>query len=132
MKPILLAAALATATLAPPAAGAGPSGQVSIAITPQNAQEAQAIRFGLALFALHQDITANGHVTQTGFNNAAGISQGGPRNRAIIHQDGCNHTGTISQTNGHNAAGLFQFGCNTNAAITQTGNDTGLTFQFGW
>ncbi|MCC0077488.1 MAG: hypothetical protein H6898_13065 [Rhodobacter sp.] len=90
------------------------------------------MRLGLALFALHQDIDANGHVTQNGIGNAAGLYQGGPNNQAIIHQEGCNHTGTISQHNGNNAAGLFQFGCNTNGHIAQNGNQTGLTFQFGW
>lgn len=127
----LAAAALAGALLAP-AAHAGGSGQLAINIAPRTAQEAQALRLGLALFALHQDIEANGHVTQRGVHNAAGIYQGGPNNRAIIHQEGCNHTGTVTQRNGNNAAGLFQFGCNTNAHMTQRGNETGVTVVVGW
>ena len=133
MKTLALSAVLATATaFAPLAAQAGSGGQVSINIAPQNAEEAQMMRLGLALFALGQDIDANGHVTQNGVNNAAGIYQGGPNNQAIIHQEGCNHTGTVSQQNGNNAAGLFQFGCNTNGHIAQNGGQTGLTLQFGW
>ncbi|PVH29322.1 curlin [Pararhodobacter oceanensis] len=133
MKTLALAAAFASAValpLAPAAAGSG--GQVSINIAPQNAQEEQALRFGLAVFALAQDIDANGHVTQIGANNAAGIAQGGPNNQAIIHQEGCNHDGSITQSGGHNAHGLFQFGCNTSGHVNQTGGQAGLTLQFGW
>lgn len=132
MKTLILFAAIAAATLAPVPAEAGSGGQVALSLAPQNAQDAQIMRLGLALFALHQDIDANGHVTQTGIGNAAGIYQGGPNNQAIIHQQGCNHTGTISQHNGNNAAGLFQFGCNTTGHIAQTGNNTALTVIFGW
>lgn len=133
MKSFVLAATLATATaLAPISAEAGSGGQISITIAPQNADEARAMRLGLALFALGQDIDANGHVTQRGVNNAAGIAQGGRNNRAVIHQDGCNNRGTIRQRNGNNAAGLFQFGCNTNGHINQRGGQTGITLQFGW
>jgi minor curlin subunit len=128
----IAATALAATLLTPAGAQAGGSGQLSINIAPQNAQEAQAMRLGLALFALHQDIETNGHVTQRGVNNAAGIYQGGPNNRAILHQEGCNHTGTIHQQNANNAAGLFQFGCNTNGHIAQNGNETGVTIQVGW
>lgn len=122
-------AALTASTLAAPALAGG---SVAVNITPANAQEAQALRFGLALFALHQDIQTNGHVTQNGVGNAAGIAQGGPNNQAIIHQEGCNHTGTVNQTGGNNAYGLFQFGCNTTSHVNQTGGQTGLTLQFGW
>ena len=129
-RTLLAAAALATALpLAATPALAG--GQVSINIAPQNARDARALRLGLALYALHQDIQTNGHVTQIGANNAAGIAQGAT-DQAIIHQEGSGHTGTIQQTGGNNAYGLFQFGQNTNADIVQTGGQTGLTLQFGW
>lgn len=133
MKNFAFSAILAvSAALAPVTAEAGSGGQISISISPQNAEEAQMMRFGLALIALGQDAERNGHVTQRGLNNAAGIYQGGPNNQAIVHQEGCNHTGTVTQQNGHNAAGLFQFGCNTNGHIAQNGGETGITLQFGW
>lgn len=129
MKTLAFAAALAASTALPMAASAG--GSVALNIAPSNAQEAQALRIGLALYALHNDIQANGHVTQHGVNNAAGIAQGST-DQAIIHQEGAGHTGTISQTGGNNAYGLFQFGQNTNAAVSQNGGQTGLTLLFGW
>ncbi|WP_323034710.1 hypothetical protein [Pararhodobacter sp.] len=133
MKTLALAAAFASAIALPMApAVAGSGGQVAINVAPRNAQEAQALRVGLALFALHQDIETNGHVTQHGVNNAAGIYQGGPNNRAIIHQEGRGHDGSISQTGGNNAYGLFQFGQNTSGHVQQTGGQSGLTVLFGW
>lgn len=133
MKTLALVAAFATAVALPMApAAAGSSGQISVNIAPSNAQDAQALRFGLALFALSQDIDANGHVTQHGVNNAAGIYQGGPNNHAIVHQEGSGHNGTITQTGGNNSYGLFQFGQNTSGHVNQTGGQTGLTLQFGW
>lgn len=133
LKTLTLAATtaltLGTAFAATPALA---SGSVSFTVNPTTADEARALRLGLALFALHQDIRTNGHVTQHGAGHAAGIAQGGPNNRAIIHQEGCNHNGTINQTGGNNAYGLFQFGCNTSSNIHQTGSQSGLTLQFGW
>ncbi len=126
-KALVLATALAL-TSAPALAG----NSVAITVAPSNAQEAQALRFGLALYALHQDIQANGHVTQHGANNAAGIAQGGPNNQAIIHQEGSGHTGTIAQTGGNNAYGLFQFGQNTTAHASQSGGQSGITLVYGW
>lgn len=131
-----LAAAFTAATLvaAPVApAFAGGSGQVALSITPRTAEEAQLLRLGLAVYALRRDVRSNGHVTQSGVNNAAGIYQGGPNNQAIVHQEGCNHTGSISQRGANNAHGLFQFGCNTTGHVSQTGhNNTGVTVLFGW
>ncbi len=124
------AATLATAA-ALPMAPALAGNSVSVNFTPSNADEARALRFGLALYALHQDVQANGHVTQHGANNAAGIAQGST-DQAIIHQEGQGHTGTIQQTGGNNAYGLFQFGQNTNAHVDQYGGQTGITLQFGW
>ena len=124
----LLAALLATAPMAPVLAGSS----IAVTIAPSNPDEAQALRVGLALFALHQDIRSNGHVTQHGANNAAGIYQGGPNNQAIVHQEGQGHHGTISQTGANNAYGLFQFGQNTSADVVQTGGQAGLTLLFGW
>jgi len=132
MKPLLLAAALASAAALPLASPAEASGALSVNLAPSNAREAQALRLGLALYAIRQDVRANGQVTQHGVNNAAGLYQGGPNNRGIIHQEGRGHTGTLHQTGGNNAYGLFQFGQNTNAQVIQTGGQTGLTIQYGW
>lgn len=137
MKTLVLATAFAATfasaialPMAPAVAGAG--GQVSINVAPSNAREARALRLGLALYALHQDIDSNGHVTQRGANNAAGIYQGGSNSRAIIHQDGQGHSGSITQTGGNNSYGLFQFGQNTSGHVQQTGGQSGLTLLFGW
>ncbi|PWE30064.1 curlin [Pararhodobacter marinus] len=130
-KAALLAAALAMPASLPLASPAEASGGISINIAPSNAREARLLRLGLAAYALHQDIETNGHVTQQGAHNAAGIAQGAT-DQAIIHQDGTGHTGTVSQTGGHNAYGLFQFGQNTTSHVSQTGGQTGLTVQFGW
>jgi len=133
MKTLALATAFATAITLPMApAVAGSNGQFAINVAPGNAQEAQALRFGLALFALHQDIESNGHVTQHGANNAAGIYQGSPNSQAIIHQEGNGHDGSISQTGGNNSYGLFQFGEDTSGHVQQTGGQTGVTLLFGW
>lgn len=129
--PAILAALLGAAPLTL-AGTAQAGGQLALSIQPRNAQEAQMLRMGLAIYALRQDIRSNGHVTQVGVNNAAGIAQGGPNNQAIIHQEGCNHTGTINQQGGNNAHGLFQFGCNTTGHVSQHGNSTGLTFILGF
>ena len=121
--------AIPIATAAAPALAGG---ALQVTLAPSNAREAQALRLGLALYALRQDVRTNGHVTQHGANNAAGLYQGGPNNQGIIHQEGQGHTGTLSQQGGNNAHGLFQFGQNSNAHVTQTGGQTGLTLVYGW
>lgn len=134
-RPLILAAALAAPLSAPMLAtpAAANSGSVSINVQPRNADEARALRLGLGLFALHQDIRTNGHVTQRGVNNAAGIVQNGRGSRAIVHQEGCNHNGTVTQNGNNHAYGLFQFGCNGNAHATQNGHgQTGMTIQYSW
>lgn len=134
MKTFAFAAALAatTAVALPVATPAQAGGSLSVNLAPQNAQQAGALRLGLALYALRQDIRSNGHVTQQGANNAAGLYQGGPNNQGIIHQEGSGHTGTLTQTGGNNAYGLFQYGRNTTAHVGQTGGQTGLRLIYGW
>lgn len=125
-----LAMPLATPILPDPAAA---SGSVSIHLQPRNADEARALRLGLGLYALRQDVRANGHVTQRGVNNAAGIVQRGQGSRAVIHQEGCNHNGTVRQQGENHAYGLFQFGCNAAHHASQSGRgQTGVTIQYGW
>ena len=134
MKRIILASAIAlglAAPLAPLPAEAG--GMVSLQLNPRNADEARALRLGLAAFAVHQDIRSNGHVTQRGIDNAAGIAQRGRGHQAIIHQDGCNHDASIDQRGRNHAHGVFQFGCNTSTHVRQRGqSQTGVTIQYGW
>lgn len=134
MKTLLLSALTATAfalpVALPTAASAG--SQISISFTPSNARDAQLLRLGLAAYALHENIDANGHVTQSGARNAAAIAQGGPDNRAILRQEGTDHSGSITQTGGNNAYGLFQYGTGTSAHAYQNGGQSGLTFVYGW
>lgn len=120
---------LAMMTAAPALAG----GSFAITLVPSDADEANAMRAGLAMYSLIQGIEANGGITQNGMNNVAGILQGGSGNSAVIHQEGNGHHGTIDQQGNNNAYGLFQFGENTNADISQYGNgQTGTTIVFGW
>ena len=129
IRKTLTAAALAITTLAAPAAFAG--GSVSFEVNPTNADEANAIRLGLAIYQI-----ANGadpaHVYQNGNGNAAGIGQSGGGNTGVVHQEGNGHHGTLAQ-NGCDSYGIFQFGEGTNANVAQgNGCNTGLLFQFGW
>ena len=126
----LTAAALALATLAAPMASAG--GSISFEVNPTNADEANAIRLGLALYGIAQAIEGNAHVHQAGNGNGAGIGQSGGGNFGVVHQEGNGHTGTLAQ-NGCDSYGIFQFGQGTNANVAQgNGCQTGLLFQFGW
>lgn len=137
MKPLLLALTLSTATattamLAPQTAEAG-SGSVAIQLNARNADEAMALRFGLALYAMHQDVRSNGHVSQNGAHNAAGILQSGRGSQAIVHQEGDGHRGSVTQRGNNHAHGLFQFGRNTDAHVEQHGHgETGVTIVYGW
>lgn len=121
-----LAAAFVTALAPMPTL----ANSLSLTLNPRNADQALALRVGLGLYALRQDIRDNGHVTQRGVGHAAGIVQNGPGNQAIIHQRGCNHTGTVSQQGQGHAYGLFQIGCNGTHHAHQSGRgQTGVTIQ---
>jgi len=126
----LTAATLALSTLAASAAFAG--GSISFEVNPSNADEANAIRLGLALYSIAQAIEGDAHVHQAGHGNGAGIAQSGGGNFGVVHQEGNGHTGTLAQ-NGCDSYGIFQFGEGTNANVAQgNGCQTGLLFQFGW
>ncbi len=130
MKRILTALTLtAAAAIATPALAGG---TVTFGYTAKNKDEANAMRAGLAIYSLARDIHTNGHVTQNGVANAAGIVQGGGNNKAIIHQDGNNHNGSITQLNGNNSCGLFQFGNGANGQVQQNGGETCIVVQHGW
>lgn len=131
LKAALVATLLATATLTAPAAQAG--GFVSINLQPRNADEDRAMRTGLALYSLFNNVKGSGSITQKGSGNAAGIAQDGRGNFGVVHQKGKGHNGTVTQTGNNNSYGLFQFGRNTNGHAVQNGHGgTGATFQFGW
>lgn len=130
---VLAVALIGTAPMLTPAPAEAHGGSVSLHLNPRNADEARALRAGLAIFAIHQDIRSNGHVSQRGVNNAAAIAQRGRGSRAIVHQDGCNHDASIDQRGNNHAYGVFQFGCNTSAHVAQRGRgQTGVTIQYGW
>jgi len=128
-RTIALATGLCLATLTPPPAAA--EAQIRLSITPRTVEEAALLRFGLAAYALQKDIDANGHITQAGANNAAGISQGAC-DSALIEQRGRNHRGRIIQRNCGNVGALFQSGRGTDDARRQTGGATGLIFVHGF
>ncbi len=125
---------IAAALIAIPAAAlpAHAGGQVSFDLQPANAEQAQAMRMGLGLYALTQGIR-NGGIRQIGNGNAAGLAQNGSGNLGVVHQQGDGHTGTLTQNGNGNACGLFQFGKNTDGHVTQNGDGGACaTVQVGW
>ncbi|MGY6536099.1 MAG: hypothetical protein ACXIVG_12195 [Pararhodobacter sp.] len=133
LAPVLTAMLIAGVPVLAPAPAQAHGGSVSLHLNPRSADEARALRAGLTLFAIHQDIRTNGHVTQRGVNNAASIAQRGRGSKAIVHQQGCNHDASIDQRGRNHAYGVFQFGCNTSAHVAQRGHgQTGVTIQYGW
>ena len=124
------AASFALSTLAASAALAG--GSVSFEVNPGNADEANAIRLGLALYQIAQAADGSASIHQAGNGNGAAIGQSGGGNQGVIHQEGNGHSGQLAQ-NGCDSYGIFQFGEGTNANVAQgNGCQTGLLFQFGW
>lgn len=130
MKRILTALTLAisTALAAPAMAG----GTISFSINASNAEEANAIRAGLTLYQIVNDIDTNGHISQNGVNNIAALAQGGSGNIGIIHQEGNNHDATLIQQNGNNSCGVFQFGNSATANVQQSGGEACLVLQAGF
>ena len=123
-------------TLAASAAMAVPAfagGVLSFSYDAKNAEEAHAIRAGLTIYQVVNDIQTNGHISQNGANNLAALAQGGSGHVGIIHQEGNNHNGSIHQTGSNNGYGLFQFGTGANGHVQQHGNgEAGLTLQIGY
>lgn len=113
------------------AGGGAQAGQLSINLSPSNAEQHRMLQLGLGVYGLVRDID-NGSITQNGNHNSAGLRQGGSRNLGIVHQEGDRHTGTLDQQGGDNSYGLFQFGRGTEAHVRQDGGRSGLGFVFGW
>ena len=124
-----LAAAIGFAGLTAPALAGS---QISIGLSPQNADQEQAMKLGLGLYAISQHLSGNGGIVQNGNGNAAGVAQLGSGNFGVVHQEGNGHNGTVQQAGSNNTCGLFQFGENTDGQCVQNGVETGTTFQFGW
>ncbi|MCD7059455.1 curlin [Pelagibacterium xiamenense] len=125
----IFAATLGAAALHTPAHAGG---QVSIGINAKNAEQAQAINAGLAIYSIFSEIEGSG-ITQNGANNIAGLLQNGAGNTGVVHQEGNGHNGTLQQHGHGNSYGLFQFGQGTNAHVNQTGyGQSGVGFTFGW
>jgi minor curlin subunit len=106
--------------------------QVSVTYTPQNAEEAQMLQAGLALYSLHRHLESGGNVRQWGEDNYAALVQQGGGNWGLIEQDGDGHSATLTQTGGGNAHAIFQGGTGATAGVTQTGGQAGITVQYGW
>ena len=126
----LAAAVLSAGTLVAPAHAGG---QIAIDIKPANAEEAQAMRAGLAIYGIVNGLQNGANITQNGIANLAGIAQNGSGNYGVVHQQGNGHSGTLQQNGNGNAYGVFQFGENTSTDVVQNGNgETGATVVFGW
>lgn len=126
---LALTLALTTAFAAPAFAG----GTISFSVDAQNAEDANAIRTGLAIYSIFNDVQSNGHITQNGLNNLAALGQHGSGNVGIVHQEGNNHNGSLNQNGNNNSYGVFQFGNGANGHVNQSGNgEAGLLFQIGF
>ena len=106
---------------------------ISLQLSPRNAQEADALRLGLALYAIHREFRSEAVIDQIGQGNAAGIVQLGQGNLGLIRQRGRDHTATLGQTGTGQAFAIFQNGRGTRADVVQTGPaSAGILFQYGW
>ena len=129
IKPAILATLLAASLSAPASAG----GFISFSIDAKNAEEANAIRTGLALYQVANDIKSNGHITQNGIANLAALGQHGTGNVGMIHQEGNGHNASLDQTGTNNSYVIFQFGEGTEGHVAQSGTgEAGLLFQIGF
>ncbi|MBF9031205.1 curlin [Rhodobacterales bacterium HKCCE3408] len=124
----LLAIPFALATL-PAMAG----GTVSVSFEAGNAEEAQAVQTGLALYQIVEGVESGAYVHQDGSLNAAALLQAGSGSTGVIHQEGDGHSATLNQQGNNQAHGIFQFGEGADADVVQTADGAaGITLQFGW
>lgn len=103
---------------------------ISLSLTPRNAREADGLRLGLALYAIHRDIRSGASIDQIGQGNAAGILQAGGGNFGLIRQRGRDHTATLTQQGQGGAWAIIQSGKGTTAQVSDPG--TGILLQYGW
>ena len=124
-----LTLAAGTALAAPAFAG----GTISLEIEAQNAQDAQAIQTGLAVYQIVNDVKTDSHVSQNGIDNLATLGQHGSGNVGIVHQDGDDHDAALNQTGTGNSYGIFQFGEGASGDVDQVGSgEAGLLIQVGF
>lgn len=113
---------------APPAS----AGSFSYYLTPK-AKQAEAIRRGLKLYSIANNVRNRASVKQAGKGNGAAISQSGTGNAASIIQLGRGHSATVTQDGNDNTLGVLQLGKKTKTSATQTGNgNVGFIVQGGW
>lgn len=129
MKRISIFAFALTLAGAPALAG----GYFSWQYNAKNAEEARAIRAGLAMYSVAKAIESGADIHQIGRDNMAGIGQFGQGNVGIIDQHGNNHTASLTQNGNNNAYGIFQHGAGAISHVVQTGDyGVGITVQYGW
>ena len=126
LRPFILAAALAVGPLPTLAENV-----ISLSLTPRTAREADALRLGLALYAIHREIQGGAHIDQIGQGNAAGILQDGSGSFGLIRQRGRDHSATLDQRSQPGGAyAIIQSGKGTTAHLDNPG--TGILLQYGW
>ena len=124
LRQFILATALGLTALPAPAENV-----ISLSLTPRNAQEAQMLRFGLALYAIDRGLRSGATIEQIGQGNAAGIIQGAG-SLGLIRQRGHDHMATLEQPGTTGAFAIFQSGKGTTAHVRDSG--TGVLLQYGW
>lgn len=111
---------------------AAPAETLSTTWTPQTARQADALRAGLALHALRNDLRNGGTVRQWGRDNRAALRQSDSGNWGAIVQRGSGHTATLDQTGAGNAHAIVQAGRSAEAHVAQGGGEIGVTLQLGY
>jgi hypothetical protein len=108
------------------------AGQVEWVWSPRTGDEAAALRTGLALYALREQVRSGGSVRQWGRDNAAALVQRGSGNWGAVVQRGEGHAARLTQEGGGNVGAVVQIGRGARADIAQRGGETGVTVQVGW
>lgn len=111
---------------------AAPAETLSTTWTPQTKAQADALRAGLALRAMRQDLRNGGSVRQWGRDNLAALRQSGSGNWGGIHQRGTGHRAALDQSGSGNAHVILQAGRNAEAHVVQNGGEVGVTVQLGY
>jgi hypothetical protein len=110
---------------------AAPAETLSTTWTPTERQ-AQALRAGLALHALRQDLRSGGTIRQQGRDNFAALRQSGSGNWGGTFQRGSGHSATLDQSGSGNAHVILQAGRGAEASVAQRGGELGMTVQLGY
>ena len=100
--------------------------------TPRTAGEADALRAGLMLYSLRENLRNGGTVRQWGSDNFASLSQSGSGNFGTVLQRGDGHDAILEQNGGGNAHAIIQAGRGAEAEVVQRGGEIGATIQLGY